>query len=86
MFGKIIWSAILIAAGLGLVVYTEPVKRFTGSFDFAEKWFSLGSRGGTYTFLKLLGVLVMIGTFLWLTGTLDRFIPDLVTNQGVAGG
>jgi hypothetical protein len=79
MFGKIIWSAILIAAGLGLVVKTKRVKDFTGSFGFAEKWLGMG---GTYTFLKLLGLALMIGTFLWLTGTLDRLVPDFITNQG----
>jgi hypothetical protein len=80
MFGKIIWSAILIAAGLGLVVKTKRVKDFTGSFTFAEKWLGMG---GTYSFLKLLGLALIIGTFLWLTGTLDRFVPDFITNQGV---
>ncbi|MBU1089498.1 hypothetical protein KKF38_01740 [Patescibacteria group bacterium] len=77
MFGKIIWSAIFIAAGLSLVVYTKRVKDFTGSFDFAEKWFG---GGGTYTFLKLFGIVIIIGSFLWLTGTFDRILPDFFTN------
>ncbi|MCF7836409.1 hypothetical protein K9N08_03495 [Candidatus Gracilibacteria bacterium] len=80
MFGKIIWAIILIASGLGLVVKTKRVKDFTGSFSFAEKWFGMG---GTYTFLKLLGLALMIGTFLWLTGTLDRIVPGFITNQGM---
>ncbi len=81
MFEKIIWSAILVSSGLGLVVYTERVKSFTGSFDFAEKWF--GS-GGTYNFFKFLGVVIIIGSFLWLTGTLNRIMPDLITSSGIS--
>lgn len=83
MLGKIIWSAILIASGFGLVIYTRRVKNFTGSFAFAEKWF--GS-GGTYNFLKLLGVAIIIGSFLWLTGTLERITPDFITNSGIPAG
>jgi len=83
VFGKIIWSIVLTLAGLGLIVYTEPVKRFTGSFSFAEKWF--GS-GGTYNFLKLIGIAIIVGTFLWLTGTIDRIIPDAITNSGQISG
>ena len=79
MFGKIIWFLVLTAGGLGLIVYTRQVKEFTGSFDFAEKWF--GS-GGTYNFLKLVGLIVIIGSLLWVTGTLDRIIPDFLLNQG----
>jgi len=81
MFTKIIWSAILVSAGLGFVIYTKRVKDFTGSFDFAEKWFGAG---GTYNFLKLLGLALMVGSFLWLTGTLDRIVPDFFTNQGIS--
>lgn len=77
MLGKIIWFLIIEAAGLSLIVYTRQIKQFTGSFDFAEKWF--GS-GGTYTFLKILGLLVMIATLLWITGTLDRIIPNILMN------
>ena len=83
MLGKIIWSVILIASGLGLIIYTRRVKDFTGSFDFAEKWF--GS-GGTYNFFKLLGIVIIIGSFLWLTGTLDRIMPDFITSSGIPTG
>jgi hypothetical protein len=79
MLGKIISSTILIACGLLLVWKTEPIKRFTGSFDFAEKY--LGS-GGTYTFLKLCGIVIMVLTFMWMTGTLENIIPDFLLNSG----
>jgi len=69
-----------MGSGLGLIVYTKRVKDFTGSFDFAEKWFGIG---GTYTFLKILGLVVIIGTFLWITGTLGRLVPDVLLGTSV---
>ena len=75
MLGKIIWSILLFAGGVGLIAKTKRVKDFTGNFDFAEKWFGIG---GTYSFLKLVGVLLMIFAFLWVTGTFGRIIPDFL--------
>jgi len=75
MLGKIIWSLLIAASGFGLLVYTEPVKRFTGPIDFAEKYFGAG---GTYTFFKLVGLGLIIGALFWVTGTIDRLIPDFL--------
>ena len=61
--------------GIGFIVYTEPLKRFTGSFAFAERYFG---RGGTYTLLKICGLLIIIGAFLWGTDTFERLIPDFL--------
>lgn len=75
MLSKIIWTTIFICLGLGLIVYTEPIKRFTGSFELVEKY--LGS-GGTYTFLKFFGLLIIIIAFLFLTDRVDLLIPDFL--------
>jgi hypothetical protein len=58
------------ALGIAIMYYREPIKRFTGSMGFAESWFGAG---GTYTFYALFGLLVCIGSVLWITGTLDGF-------------
>jgi hypothetical protein len=81
MFIKIFWLIIFVTSGLGLIIYTEKIKRFTGNFSFAEKWF--GS-GGTYNFFKLLGIAIIIGSFLWITGTLNHVVPDFLTNSNIA--
>ena len=73
---------LLIPAGILMVVYVEKVVRFTGEIPFAEKWF--GS-GGTYTFMKLLGLGVTLLSIMWvsggldvfLRGTLGRFVPGI---------
>lgn len=75
MFAKILYTLIGVGFGLSLIIYTEPIKRFTGSVEFAEKW--LGS-GGTYNFLKLLGIFLIVFTILWATGTIHRIIPDVL--------
>lgn len=54
--------------GILMVVYREPIKRFTGDMGFAEKWF--GS-GGTYTAILILGIVIAIGSIMWAFGTLQ---------------
>lgn len=82
MLVKLFWAVVLFGLGLGLIVYTVPFKRFTGSVPFAEK--HLGP-GGTYTLYKILGILVIIVTILWLTGTIDRIIPDILVGSPATG-
>ena len=64
-------SLFLIVGGILMIVYTKPVVDFTGRFDFAERWFL---SGGTYTFIKLIGLATSILSFMWLTGGLQAFL------------
>jgi len=75
VFRKIILALIFSGIGVGLLVFTEPFKRTFGSLDFAEKWFGMG---GTYVFWKIVGLLLIVGSFLWFTGTIDRFVPGFL--------
>jgi len=79
MLTKIIYFTLGIGAGISCLVYTDKIKQFTGSFAFAESAF--GS-GGTYTFFKLLGVGLIMLTIMWITGTADRLIPDVLLPTG----
>lgn len=56
-----------------MIVYCEKVVNFTGEIPFAEKY--LGT-GGTYTFVKILGLLTTIMSFMWITGGLDVFLKS----------
>lgn len=58
-----------------MIVYTKNVVDFTGRFDFAERWFI---SGGTYTFIKLLGLSISILSFMWLTGGLESFLAAIL--------
>lgn len=64
-------ALILMAGGLGTIVYTKQIVDFTGSFPFAETYFGIG---GTYMFLKIIGLLTIIISFMWMTGTLQPFL------------
>jgi|GEM_PF-933718 len=54
------WVVFFIGTILGVLMVwkTEGFLSFTGRIDFAEKY--LGTEGGTRIFLKLLGVVVII--------------------------
>lgn len=65
---------LLIPAGILMVIYTDKIERFTGEIPFAEKY--IGS-GGTFTFLKLSGLLISILSFMWVTGGLQPLLRSL---------
>ena len=66
-------ALLLIPGGILMVVYTDKVVNITGKFEFAERWFV---SGGTYSFMKLLGLAISIGGFLWATGTMQFFLKS----------
>ena len=68
---NMIIALLLIPAGILMMIYSEKVVNFTGKFDFAENWFT---SGGTYTFVKLLGLAITILAFMYLVGGLDGFL------------
>jgi len=64
---------VLIVLGILMVIYTKKVHDFTGDVPFAEKF--LG-RGGTFLFLKLIGLALAVLSFMWMTGGLGLIVPD----------
>ncbi|MFA5069700.1 MAG: hypothetical protein WC528_00210 [Patescibacteria group bacterium] len=68
-------GGIAIIVGSLLVVKTEWFYNFTGPIDWAEA--HLGSEGGTKIFIKLIGLIIIIGTFLALTGCLGGCISKI---------
>ncbi len=67
----------LLVIGLGvlLVVKTQWIYDFTGPIDFAEKF--LGTEGGSRLFIKLLGTLLILGSFLAMTGLLGAMVDGI---------
>lgn len=72
---KILVGLIGFPLGLVLVVYRERVKRFTGDFAFAEKWFG---PGGTYTFLLIFGIAVSFLSLMYAFGTLQMLLAKIL--------
>lgn len=80
------WLLGLLIIGFGslLVIKTQWIYDFTGPIDWAEQ--HLGSEGGTRLFIKLLGVLIILGTFLGITGILGGWLTGFFSGMGQATG
>lgn len=76
MFLKIILSVVGIASGFVLLIKTKEVIDFTGANNWVEEKFGSGQ---SYTFMKLLGILVIFGSFLYLVGDLDKIVKAFVS-------
>jgi len=74
MFVRILVGLIGIPAGILILKYTMFIKEnFIGDIDWAEK--HLG-RGGTYTLIKIIGVIISILCFLYMVGSLQTMMYD----------
>ncbi len=60
-----------MALGLYIIVYTKQVGDVTGEFEFVERFMGPGR---TYSFLKFLGLLMIIIPFMWMFGGLEDLI------------
>ncbi|MBT3349012.1 hypothetical protein HN954_03240 [bacterium] len=71
-FSNVMIAWLLIPGGIVVIVYAvKIVDQFFGEIPFAEKIF--GS-GGTYTFIKLLGLAMTLFSIVWLTGDLPHWL------------
>ena len=66
---------LVIGVGCLMVLKTGWVLEMTGRIAWAEE--HLGTEGGTRMFIKLLGVLLIIGTFLTLTGATGAILGKI---------
>jgi hypothetical protein len=68
---------LIIGWGIAFLIlkYRRPIKEFVGNIGFAEKVFGMG---GTNTFIVILGVLVFLGTLMYVTGTLQSMVGDIL--------
>ena len=65
------WAIILIVIGFFVIIFTAKTVELTGEISCAEKY--LGA-GGTYTFVKIIGLLLIFIGFGWLTGGLQQLL------------
>ena len=73
---RFIWGIIGVAIGFSFVVKTEWYLNFAGRVAWAEQY--LGIEGGTRLFYKLLGVLIILISFTYLTGLDDQIFGGIV--------
>lgn len=61
---KILIFLTCVAIAILILKYTEPLVRMIGKMDWAENRLGMG---GTYTVWKLLAVLLIVGSLIYLT-------------------
>jgi len=61
---KILIFLVCVGAAILILKYTEPLVRMIGKMNWAEN--SLG-QGGTYTMWKLIAILLIVGSLVYLT-------------------
>lgn len=69
-------SLITIAVGMMLVIKTQWIYDFTGPNGWAEQ--HLGTSGGTSFLIKLIGLVMIFGAFLAVTGLLGSILHATV--------
>ena len=69
---KWVVEIIVILVGFFLVVKTQWIYDFTGPVDWAEA--HLGTSGGTRLLIKLIGLVMIFGAFLAMTGLLGVIV------------
>ena len=75
--GKYIFGIILILVGAVMVIKSEALLKSFGRIAWAEE--KLGSEGGTRLFYKLIGILLIVLSFLIMTDTLQGWFIALFT-------
>ncbi len=76
MILRLIFGPLGIVLGFLIVSKSEWLLENFGRVDFAEKY--LGLQGGTRLFYKLLGILIMVIAFLYLTGFLGEIVLSII--------
>jgi hypothetical protein len=68
---RFILGPILVAVGILMMKYTVKITEFTGKIDFAEEYLGKGLAAGTYTWWRLVGLVMAILGAMWFLGMLD---------------
>lgn len=78
---KYLYGSIAIIIGALLLIKTEWFYNWTGPIDWAES--HLGAEGGTRLFFKLIGLIIIFGTFLVLTGILPKLLGGIFKSSSL---
>lgn len=66
VFVKILVFLICCVIAILILKYTEPLVRMIGKMDWAENRLGMG---GTYTVWKLIAILLIVGSLVYLTSS-----------------
>lgn len=83
IWGRIIAGIIGIALGFVILWKSYPIKNLLGQSAWAER--NIGS-GGTISLIRIVGVLVMALSLMYMTGLLQRILSATVGGIFFGGG
>lgn len=64
VFTKILIFLVCVGLAILILKYTEPIVRMVGKMGWAEERLGMG---GTYTVWKLIAILLIVGSLVYLT-------------------
>jgi len=64
----------MVAAGIAIIKFTEPIARMVGQNDLAERYLGMG---GTYSMWKLIGIGLIIASFFVAIGDISIGLPQV---------
>ena len=73
---RFVWGIIIFLVGLLFIVKTDTIQRINGRVVWAER--HLGTSGGTRLFYKLIGLLLIIISFMLVTNLAGNFLLLMV--------
>ena len=73
---RFFYGMIFVATAIAIIKYAYPIGRFTGSLDWAERVFGAG---WTYLAIKLIGVIIIIVSIMYMAGTFSFNITSPAT-------
>ncbi len=76
MFIRVLLGLIGISIGYICLRYPDKIRQTTGKWEWAEKLFSAGY--GTITGIKVLGIIFIIISFIYITGTHEVFLKNII--------
>jgi len=76
-------GGLVIIVGALLVIKTEWIYNFTGPIDWAEQ--HLGTEGGTKMLIKIIGLILILGAFLTLTGCTGKILHKIFRFSSFTG-
>ncbi len=69
---KVVVFLLALVVGFAFIIWAEPLVRFFGKAEWAERRFR--TSGGSYLLWKLVGLIFILVGFLFVTGTLDPIL------------
>lgn len=75
MFSRLFFGILGILLAFGLIKYRKAIGEFTGSWGWAERYFGAG---GTYTGIVLIGLVTVIFSIMYMTGSLQGVLAGTV--------